>query len=158
MLIQSPALTTQFASLHTALRAQGTCVWIPASIHTIIMACLARIFGRLEQLLLLWQSGELPLLAVQNPGPTGAARPPVPGMPRPPIPARARHAGRQAPIREPSARVALPRSTAVIRARHPAPGTNPSRTRTPFARPHLAHDPPANPSKPCSPSSTTASI
>ncbi len=30
-------------------------------LHALIMSVLARIFGRLEQMLLLWQSGELPL-------------------------------------------------------------------------------------------------
>ena len=60
MEIQSPGLAAQLAQLHTAALAQPKCAWVPAALHALIMACLTRIFGRLEQLVLLWQSGDLP--------------------------------------------------------------------------------------------------
>ena len=60
MLIQSPSLGDQLAHLRIPSRGQETCGWLPAAVHAMIMALLARIFGRLEQILLLWQSGTLP--------------------------------------------------------------------------------------------------
>lgn len=43
--------------------ARATCL------HALIMSCLARIFARLEQMLLLWQSGTLPLPHAPNHSP-----------------------------------------------------------------------------------------
>ena len=60
MSIQPPPLATRFASLHTNIAACPNRGWLPRSLHALILAALARIFGRLEQLLLLWQAGTLP--------------------------------------------------------------------------------------------------
>ena len=57
---QAPLLSDQFARLRTSAQAQEPCAWLPAAVHALIMACLMRIFGRLEQMLVLWQSGCLP--------------------------------------------------------------------------------------------------
>ena len=70
---RSPALSEQIAGLrNTAQAGQETRVWLPAAIDAFIAAIFARIFGRLEQLLLLWQTGELP--APQSPLMTAAPR------------------------------------------------------------------------------------
>ena len=57
------SLGDQIARMHDAVHAQERCVFIPAAIHALIIACLDRIFGRLEQLVLLWQTGQLPVPA-----------------------------------------------------------------------------------------------
>ena len=58
---RSPALSEQIAGLrNTAQARKETRVWLPAAIDALIAAIFARIFGRLEQLLLLWQTGQLP--------------------------------------------------------------------------------------------------
>ena len=64
------SLGDQIARLHGAVRTQERCAWIPQAVHTLILACLSRIFARLEQLVLLWQAGELPA-----PPPRTATRP-----------------------------------------------------------------------------------
>lgn len=60
MNMHQPTLAEQCASLRAAAQADAQRGWLRSSLHVLIMACLARIFGRLEQLLLLWQSGALP--------------------------------------------------------------------------------------------------
>ena len=62
MLIQSPALSDQIARLRIAAQAEEPRAWLPAAVHAVITAILVRLFGRLEQMLLLWQSGTLPAL------------------------------------------------------------------------------------------------
>ncbi len=58
---QPPSLGEQFAGLRSDAQAgRENCVWLPAAIHAAIAAIFARIFGRLEQLLALWQVGTLP--------------------------------------------------------------------------------------------------
>ena len=56
----SPSLGERIASLRGTAQVLEPCAWVPDSVHALIMACLARIFGRLEQLFLFWQSGSLP--------------------------------------------------------------------------------------------------
>ena len=85
MLIQPPPLADQLAQLRNALRAEETCAWLPDAVHTLIMACLARIFGRLEQFLRLWQAGTLPLspaCVTLHPESIVAFRPAVAATPR----------------------------------------------------------------------------
>lgn len=60
MSFQPTPLATRFASLHTSIAACPNRAWLPRSLHALILAALARIFGRLEHLLLLWQAGTLP--------------------------------------------------------------------------------------------------
>ena len=67
-----PSLGTQIAGLRSAVQAQERCAWIPSAVHDLIMAIVARIFGRLEHLIGLWQSGQLPAPPVRRPP---AARP-----------------------------------------------------------------------------------
>ncbi len=55
-----PSLADRFASLRadTAVSPQGG--WLLEPLHALILAALTRVFGRLEQLLRLWQAGTLP--------------------------------------------------------------------------------------------------
>ena len=69
---QPPRLAGQFAALRATTATTPKGAWIPAPVHALIMACLARIFGRLEQLVLLWQAGNLPTPATR---PTSTPRP-----------------------------------------------------------------------------------
>ena len=82
MSIQPPPLATRFASLHATIAACPYRGWLPRSLHALILAALARVFGRLEQLLLLWQAGQLPTPKSRPPerreGPT------LPSSPRQP--------------------------------------------------------------------------
>ena len=87
MLIQSPPLADQLAQIHTALRAQEKCAWLPDAVQALLIACLARIFGRLEQFLRLWQAGTLPHLparATPHPESVVALRPATPNKRRNP--------------------------------------------------------------------------
>lgn len=57
-----PSLSEHLAGLrNTAQARQETCARILDPIHALIIAALARIFARLEQLLALWQAGSLPV-------------------------------------------------------------------------------------------------
>ena len=76
MEIKSPGLAAQLAQLHTAIQAQETCFWLPAAVHALIMACLARIFSRLDQMLALWHVGLLPPPALRATAPPVTARAP----------------------------------------------------------------------------------
>ena len=55
-----PTLTQELARLRQSAEADDAHGWLPAALHALIMACLARIFGRLEQVFLLWTAGDLP--------------------------------------------------------------------------------------------------
>lgn len=103
-----PSLGDQIARRHGTMHAQEKCAWIPTAIHTLIMAALARIFGRLEALLHLWQSGTLPLPA-----------------PRPQQPAR-QPAPRPTSVRTPRARTARPRQESATRKSSRAPNIAPA--------------------------------
>jgi hypothetical protein len=54
-------LADSVASLRVATLATQAHAWLPAAIHALILACLARILGRLEEMIRLWQAGLLPL-------------------------------------------------------------------------------------------------
>ena len=84
----APSLGDQIARLHGTVQAQEKCAWIPAAIHTLIMAALARIFGRLEALLRLWQAGTLPAPQPRTPSSRDSTKI---APPRPATPARNRH-------------------------------------------------------------------
>jgi len=62
-----PSLADQFGSLRKAAGGDSARGWLPASVHALITAFLTRIFGQLEQLFLLWQSGDLPIPASTRP-------------------------------------------------------------------------------------------
>ena len=141
---QPPSLASQLAQLHTAASAADAPCWLPDSVHALIMACLARIFGRLEQLLQLWQTGSLPQPAIR----ASSIRTPYVRKPSRPaarrISRRARAATRQdsltrsAPVRH--AAIAPPRVAIAItqppprRCRRPARDPPPTCQSRPFAR------------------------
>ena len=55
---QTPSLGDALAGLrHTVQAPREKCAFLPAAIQAMIAAILARIFGRPEQILLLWQIG-----------------------------------------------------------------------------------------------------
>ena len=56
----SPGLAAQLAQLHHAPLGRETCAWVPAAVQDLIIAWLTRIFASLEQLVRLWQAGQLP--------------------------------------------------------------------------------------------------
>ena len=62
--MESPttSLSDQLAGLCTTLTAGEAPCWMPDRVHALIIACLARIFARLENVLTLWQAGQLPPL------------------------------------------------------------------------------------------------
>ena len=78
MLIQSPAQSDQIARLRIAAQAEEPRAWLPAAVHAVITAILVRLFGRLEQMLLLWQSGTLPALPSRDTPHRAAAVAPCP--------------------------------------------------------------------------------
>ena len=141
MSIQPTPLGDQFTRINQALQAQEKCAWVPAAIHNLIMAILARIFGRLDQMLQLWQAGALPappIRAIPNGtqagDPTHRQYPPAMRAPR----HRPHPATRPAEHRR--ARIATARS---IPAPDRTQGAAPSSTIVPPARPRPARDPPA---------------
>jgi len=56
---QPSTLAEGFASLRRAAEAQPAQGWMPSSVHALIMACLVRIFARLEDIIRAWQDGTL---------------------------------------------------------------------------------------------------
>ena len=75
-------LGAQIATLRDAAQAEENCALWLAPLHAFIMACLARLFARLEQIFRLWHAGQLPALPVrpapQPRTPTGTAIAPAP--------------------------------------------------------------------------------
>ena len=132
---QSPSLGDQIARLRHTAQARENCAWCPAAVHALIAAIFARIFGRLERVLLLWQAGTLPTAPARR-----AAEPDRAGAPRTPLPCTsivkpaARHARvghRRAALRiQPAAacRHSPVPSTCVAPSAHPRP-SSPSRRR-----------------------------
>ena len=109
-----PSLGAQIAGLRSSALAQERYVWIPAAIHALIIACLARIFASLERLVALWQSGLLP-----PPQPSRPSRTPRPSCPRP------------SRRRTPGLRRVRPRSVSRNAARRHTVHRLPSRTANP---------------------------
>ena len=133
-------LGAQIAGLRSAALAQERCAWIPPAIHALIIACLARLLGRLAEMLQLWQSGQLPLPATT---PT-RTKPTRATSKRTSRSGTARHDFRS-PRR-------TPRPIQAPRARHPNPAHNPApsphaspprpRTRAPSSRAPPGQNPP----------------
>ena len=134
MLIQPSPLGAQIASLHIAIKARETCAWLPDAVHALIAAIFARIFDRLEQIILLWQSGTLPAPALQRSQPRGARRQSADVSSR--HPANRSKSARKAPIGTPR-RV---RTRAATAASNPAASIQPAIHKPP--RPRAARDPP----------------
>ena len=142
MLIQSSPLGAQIANLQTAIAARETCAWLPATLHAMIAAIFARIFGRLEQILLLWQSGNLPLPQTRSTAPRASRRDSACGL-RPPVPLMPR------PVRRSPQLVAdrrtcaeIPQTAAVAQVSTHALNPTPLGARPPSLRPRHARDPP----------------
>lgn len=133
----SHPLGDKIAGLHRSVLAQEKCALLPAAVHALIMACLARIFTRLEELLRLWQAGMLPIAA-----PQGAA----------PLPPRHATASgrlrRRAPTNTPPKNAQA--DAATIAARQPVPGAEPAflpsrpAMSVPCPRRRSARDPPTH--------------
>ena len=66
----APSLGDKIARLRGTAQAQEKCAFLPAAIHALIMACLARIFGRLEHMVRLWAAGCLPPTQTHRSAPT----------------------------------------------------------------------------------------
>ena len=145
MLVIHAPLADQFARMRIAAAEQNTCAWVPDTLHALIMACLIRLFGHLEHLVQLWQSGQLPPLIspplishtpishTQKPSApqsrrrhTRAVHPASPPQPRAPIRARR--------IPKPNPTTAHPRSA--------PPARRPRIVTTAKFRPHQARAPP----------------
>ena len=133
MSYQTPSLADQFAGLRAATPSNDGCGWLPASIQALIMACLARLFARLEQIFLLWQSGQFPTPAENLPQRLAQTSTTPSRAPR----ARAR--------RSPRIRRRRICASAMRPRRAPchAPAIAQSRRIVPAIRPRPAHDPPA---------------
>lgn len=63
-------LAERVGTLRAGLESESVPFWMPAALHAMIIACLVRLFGRLEEIMRLWQAGALPAL----PGPHRAVR------------------------------------------------------------------------------------
>ena len=64
--VQPAPLADQFASLRAAVTAHPGRSWLPNALEAMIIACLARIFDQLAQLVRLWQAGALPPLPIRT--------------------------------------------------------------------------------------------
>ena len=104
-----------------------------------IMTILARIFGRLENILLLWQSGNLPAPPIRTAQPP---RPPIPYAPHRRIRPSARQTRHHPHSRALHAREDTPQTAAAMPARNPAADCAPSNTVASPTRPRPARDPP----------------
>ena len=113
-----PPLADHLASLRDDTAGGPIGGWLPEVLHALILAALTRIFGRLEQLLQLWQTGALP--APQPRATSGHT-----ATPRTPL-TRAR-------IRHPRTRLAIARRGQTVMPR-PCPPASSARSR-PSARP-----------------------
>ena len=137
---QPPALSEQIAGLRRAVQAAPAAAWLPATLHALIIACFARLFTRLEQMLQLWQSGDLVIPETPTRATTKSAhRRRAPSAPRRHSRhIRARQAATQAAPRHPRAirnTAAIPPSAARQRPRPardpPPPAARPLQTASP---------------------------
>jgi len=85
----SSPLGDAIAKLRDSAQEDSAQFCLTAAVHAVIMACLARIFTHLEQIFLLWKSGQLPA-----PQPRGAIIHPSATPSKAPGPKRRRHAPR----------------------------------------------------------------
>jgi len=60
MLVNQPSLGDQLATLRASAEAIPAPAWLPEALHALILACLLRLFGRLESMISHWQAGLLP--------------------------------------------------------------------------------------------------
>ena len=111
-------LSDQCAALRRAAQDATAPCWVPESVYALIVACLVRLFARLEEMVLLWQSGGLPAPSARpRRAPLAPKTPPARRYSA--APARSRH--KSARARENPARRPSHRPTGFARARHRAP-------------------------------------
>ncbi|MCC6720033.1 MAG: hypothetical protein IT555_19320 [Acetobacteraceae bacterium] len=112
-------MTGSFASLRTAA-ADAAPVWLPATLQAMIIACLTRLLDRLEHLLQLWKSGQLPGLVPAQPARPHGATPRCHAASPSRIPRRMHQ--RAAPrAHRPTERATMPARPAPASAHTPAP-------------------------------------
>ena len=144
MLDNPPPLADQFASLRATTATAQPPLWLPASLHALILAALASLFSCLEDLIRLWQSGNLP---TPQPRPEPTPRP-APGSRRapttPPLRTASSHPRAHPAETRPPTRdvVANPRAVRIGRAPNRATQIIQLRATIPPLRPRSAHDPP----------------
>ena len=160
MSVQSSPLADQFAGLRAAITSNDDRGWLPAALDALITACLLRLFGRLEQLLRLWQTAGLPPPPIRSAAPGIASRDSSCGLRRSAPRTSRRHSHRREPDtltaeRRWRIRTAIPRAfpamcahdrastSAVIapcvrprQARAPPPAWQPICCETPYGGPH----------------------
>jgi hypothetical protein len=123
-------LVDQVASLRTALAAEAAPAWLPDALHALIIACLVRLFGRLEHMILAWHDSKTPT-------PRHPARQHLTPAPRRAATPHSRDSNTHAPrTRLPRSAIARPQLSRT--SRPPAPATA-----TP-ARPHIVRAHPAH--------------
>ena len=88
---QPRPLSAELAELRSATSRAAATGWVENYVIEIIMACLARLFARLEQLLQLWTAGTLPLPPVRVQSPHLRQSAPPPATARPKTPRACRH-------------------------------------------------------------------
>lgn len=133
-------LAESLASLRHAATATQAPAWLPATLHALILACLARLIGRLEDMVQLWRAGLLP------PPNHPAAHPAAPGTSRaPPASARRtpRRYRRRRQTRAPRQHSVAPPCRHGVMRPPSAAAITPSRATTPspagIASPRLCH-------------------
>ena len=121
MELPATPLSDQLASLRTTLTAAEAPRWMPDRVHALIIACLARIFARLEHVLTLWQAGQLPAPPHPASTPQRAQNPrmPSPRMPSPRMPSPRQTTPYRATL-SPSTPATAPSVTRPDRQRKPA--------------------------------------
>jgi len=139
VLIYPPVLSDHLGSLRASTAANVAPDWLPAALHALIMACLARLIGRLEQLVLLWRPATLPPPDHRR---TRHHKPPRHHRPTP-----RRHAQAGAPptdnLPRHHARAASPPCATAIRAPTPTASFAPPGAAKPSAHPQPARAPPS---------------
>ncbi|MCC6719260.1 MAG: hypothetical protein IT555_15360 [Acetobacteraceae bacterium] len=150
---QSSPLGDAIARLRGTAQAEESCAWSPYGIHALIMACLVRLFARLEQIFQLWESGNLPPPPIRAPSFEPAMRATRPPVVRSSGHRRARHrrpASRRVTARGPA------RGRAAARPRHAAAPPPARRILAPDSRRiRAARAPPSRPAAlQCAPSRT----
>ena len=129
-----PGLAGQLAQFRASAPAEAGCGTVSAALHALIAAIFARIFTRLEQILALWQSGDLPSPAIRLAASTKPAR----HHKSPRRTARpARQLRQNAPIRAITLRIRPATHQTVARA-----NTRPRRSIPSYFRPRPARAPP----------------
>lgn len=113
-----PGLAQGLAQLRESTAAIPAPFWLPGAVHALILACLARIFGRLENLIALWQSGTLP---------------------SPPVPRATTPRASAARTRNPRRRAPRPRAKRRAASEHPDSVHTPHREPAPRPAPAPKH-------------------